>query len=120
MQQVSFDNAGEKALGASLAYDFGSAGLPGWSAGAWYTRGWDAVNPATGLAIADRKEFDVWLQYRPKEGPWKGFRFKTQYGKVWQDGNFQSSQPEFRVILDYTILFRPPITTADKKVAITK
>jgi hypothetical protein len=120
MQQVSFDNANEKALGASLAYDFGSVGLPGWSAGVWYTRGWDAIDPATALAIADRSEFDVWLQYRPKEGPWKGFRFKTQYGKVWQDGNVRETQPEFRVILDYTILFRPPITKADEKIVKAK
>jgi hypothetical protein len=115
MQQVSFDNAGEKAFGGSIAYDFGSAGLPGWSAGVWYTGGWDAVNPATGLAIADRREFDVWLQFRPKEGQWKGFRFKTQYGKVWQDGNPRDAQPEFRVIVDYTILFRPPLAEVAEK-----
>jgi hypothetical protein len=119
MQQFSFDNAGEKALGASLAYDFGSAGLPGWTAGVWYTEGWDAINAATGARIADRNEFNVWLQYRPKEGPWKGFRFKTQYSKGWQDGNVRDAQPEFRVILDYTILFRPPITE-DKKAVVAK
>jgi outer membrane porin, OprD family len=29
MQQASFDNANEKAIGGSLAYDFGTVGLPG-------------------------------------------------------------------------------------------
>ena len=29
MQQVSFDNANEKAVGGSVAYDFGTVGLPG-------------------------------------------------------------------------------------------
>ena len=41
MQQVSFDNAREKAVGASLAYDlgyaFGKYGLSGLTFGAWYT-----------------------------------------------------------------------------------
>ena len=119
MQQVSFDNANEKALGASLAYDFTSVGLPGVSAGVWFTQGRDAINPATGAAIADRKELDLWLQYRPKEGPFKGFRFKTQYGKVWQAANVEHAQPEFRVIVDYTILFRPPLE-AEKKPVVAK
>jgi len=43
MQQTSFDEAGEKAIGGSLAYDFGSEftkfGLTGLSVGAWYTHG---------------------------------------------------------------------------------
>jgi hypothetical protein len=49
MQQVSFDNAGEKAIGGSVEYDFGyafsKAGLAGVSAGAWYTHGWGAIEP---------------------------------------------------------------------------
>ncbi|MET4387674.1 hypothetical protein ABIB73_003431 [Bradyrhizobium sp. F1.4.3] len=109
MQQVSFDSAGEKAIGGSVAYDFGyAAGLPGVSTGVWYTRGWDAIDPATQLAIPNRSELDVWLQYRPTEGPLKGFRLKTQYSSLWQQGNARDVQPEFRFIVDYTVLFRPP------------
>jgi outer membrane porin, OprD family len=114
MQQVSFDNAGEKAFGASIAYDlgyaFGKYGLSGFSVGVWDTQGWGALNPATGAAIADRNELDLWLQYRPSSGPLQGFRFKTQYASVWQSGNIRNPQPELRVILDYTILLRPPIS----------
>ena len=106
MQQVSFDNANEKAVGGSLAYDFGKLGAPGLSTGAWYTHGWDAFNPGTALAIPNRDELDLWIQYRPTEGPLKGFRLKTQYSDVWQDGNMRNPQPEFRFIADYTILFR--------------
>ena len=112
MQQASFDNAREKAFGGSVAYDFGyafsAAGLSGVSVGAWYTQGWDAINPVTSLGIADRDELDVWLQYRPTEGPFKGFRLKLQYADVWQDKNKRVDQPEFRAIVDYTILLRPP------------
>jgi hypothetical protein len=112
MQQVSFDNANEKAIGVSAAYDFGYAfskyGLSGLSVGAWYTQGWDAINPTTNVGIPNRDELDLWIQYRPTEGPFKGFRLKTQYSDLWQQGSVNSVQPEFRFILDYTVLFRPP------------
>jgi len=112
MQQLSFGNAGEKAFGGSVAYDFGYAfganGLAGLSVGAWYTHGWDALNPATRLAMPNSDEFDVWVQYRPSAGPLKGFRLKTQYANAWQGGYVRGSQPEFRFIIDYTVLVRPP------------
>jgi hypothetical protein len=108
MQQVSFDNANEKAIGGSVAYDFGTLGLSGVSAGAWYTHGWDAINTSTNLGIPNRNELDLWIQYRPTEGPLKGFRLRTQYSNVWQQGNVRETQPEFRFIVDYTVLFRPP------------
>jgi hypothetical protein len=109
MQQSSFDSAGEKAIGGSAEYDFSGIGLPGVTAGAWYTRGWDTINATNGLAIPDRNELDLWLQYRATEGDFKGLRVKAQYANVWQDGNVRDTQPEFRFIVDYTILFGPPI-----------
>jgi hypothetical protein len=115
MQQVSFDNANEKAIGGSIAYDFGyafsAAGLSGLSSGAWYTHGWDAINPTTNLGIPNRNELDLWIQYRPTTGPLKGLRIKTQYSDVWQQGNVRDVQPEFRFIVDYTVLFRPPLAS---------
>jgi len=107
MQQVSFDNPREKAFGVSAAYDFGGLGLNGFSGGVWYTVGWDAFDAVKNAAIHNRNEFDVWLQYRPSEGPLKGLRIKTQYSNVWQNGNVRDTQPEFRFIVDYTVLFRP-------------
>jgi outer membrane porin, OprD family len=106
MQQVSFDNAGENAFGGRVAYDFGA--ISGLSVGAWYTQGWGAINTSTNLGIPDRRELDLWIQYRPTEGPLKGFRLKTQYSNLWQQGNVRDTQPEFRFIVDYTVLFRPP------------
>ena len=108
MQQASFDNANEKAIGGSAAFDFGTIGLSGLSTGAWYTHGWGATNPSTNLGIPDRNELDLWIQYRPTEGPLKGFRVKTQYANVWQQDNVSATQPEFRFIVDYTVLLRPP------------
>jgi hypothetical protein len=34
---------------------------------------------------------------------------KTQYANVWQDGNARSTQPEARFIVDYIVLFQPPM-----------
>ena len=73
----------------------------------FYTQGWDAINPTTNAGIPNRDELDLWIQYRPTEGPFKGFRLKTQYSDLWQEGSVNSVQPEFRFILDYTVLFRP-------------
>lgn len=113
MQQVSFDNAGEKAMGGSVAYDFGHGfgeyGLSGLAVGVWDTQGWGACNPSTRAGIPDRNEIDVWLQYRPTSGLLQGFRFKTQYSNLWQPGNARNPQSEVRVVLDYTVLFRPPL-----------
>jgi hypothetical protein len=113
MQQVSFDNPNEKAIGASIAYDFTSANsgtaLSGLSVGAWYTRGWDAFNSITNIGIPGRSELDLWIRYRPGEGPLRRLRMKMQYADVWQKDNVRSSQPEFRFIVDYTVLFRPRI-----------
>jgi hypothetical protein len=110
MQQVAFSNAGEKAIGASVAYDFGYAfrniGLDGLTAGVWYSQGWDAVDPVTNAAIPNRDEWDMWLQYRPSEGPLKGLRIKAQYSSLRQAGNVRSEQPEFRFVADYTMLVR--------------
>jgi hypothetical protein len=78
MQQLLFTNANEKAFGGSIAYDLGTVGLSGLSAGAWYTYGWDAINSSTNARIPDQKELDLWIQYRRTEGPLKGFRLKMQ------------------------------------------
>ncbi|MDQ8699240.1 OprD family outer membrane porin [Hyphomicrobium sp. LHD-15] len=108
MQQVSFDRAGEKAIGGALIYDFAwdFERLAGLTVGAWYSSGWDAINPTTGASLADREEFDLWMQYRPTQGPYKGLRTKVQYSDVWQDGNVRDTQPEIRMVVDYTLLFK--------------
>jgi hypothetical protein len=116
MQEASFDYAGEKAFGGSIAYDFSYpfVGLSGLSAGVWYTRGWDAINPITKSGIPDREELDLWAQYRPSEGPLKGLRVKVQYADVWQNDNVRADQPEFRFIVDYTVLFRADSGLAER------
>ena len=71
--------------------------------------------PGDRPAIADRRELDLWVQYRPSDGPLKGLRVRTHYSEVWQDGNVRNPQPEFRFIVDYTVLFRPPSIRAPRR-----
>jgi hypothetical protein len=95
MQQVSFDDANEKALGASLAYDFGYAfdkyGLSGLTVGFWdrrpilrpeieliaVTQGWNATNPTTGAPIHN------YPQKRPQKRTSTGAFSSGQGGKQY-------------------------------------
>jgi hypothetical protein len=61
------------------------------------------------MAIPNRNELDLWAQYRPTSGQLQGFRPRLQYSDLWQEGNMRNPQPEFRIVVDYTVLFRPPI-----------
>jgi hypothetical protein len=94
----------------SVGHAFGEYCLSGLTTGIWDTQGWGAVTPSTGERIADGNELDFWLQYRPSSGPLQGFRVKTQYEDIWQQGNSRNPQAECRVIVDYTVLFRPALT----------
>ena len=109
MQQVTFDNANEKAIGSSIAYEYGAFGLSGLSTGVWYTHGWGAINPSTNSGIPNRNELDLWIQYRPTEGPLKGFRIKIEFNNVWQLGNVSNTQPQLQFVVDYTVLILPPL-----------
>lgn len=68
-----FDRAGETAWGVKVTYDFKGLGLPGLIAYFWFAQGTGSINPATGLGVPDRREydFDVALHFRRPlaEGP---------------------------------------------------
>jgi hypothetical protein len=107
MQQVSFDRAGEDAVVVGAAYDFTRHGWDGLSVGASLGHGVDAINPTTGDGLPDRTEYDIFLQYRPAQGHWQGFRFQAKYANVFGDGlGVRSHQPELRLIADYAVLLK--------------
>jgi hypothetical protein len=43
---------------------------------------------------------------------------RAQHANVWQDGNVNSTQAEFRFIVDHTVLFRAPIEKTGDKTTI--
>jgi len=76
-----FNLPNQKAVKVGLSYDFGRVGMPGFSGILNYARGYDARNPVTGASLDDDEEFDVTLDFRPRQAPWKGswLRLRTAY-----------------------------------------
>ena len=67
-----FDQAREKAVGVTVAYDFSKRVIPGLSAYITIASGWDAINPATKATAPNQTEYDVTVDYRPRwrKGLW--------------------------------------------------
>jgi hypothetical protein len=92
----NFNNAGEKAYGAGITYDFSRLGLTGVRAFAAYaygimpTRRWE-------------EEFNATVDYRIRTGPLKNFWLRLRYAH--NASNTAVPTEDFRVILNYTVNF---------------
>ena len=85
-----------------------------WAAGGWLAFRSGLIGDVFGVHIAGYTSQPIFAPPdEPTEGPLKGFRLKTQYANVWPQGNVRETQPEFRFIVDYTVLFRPPPSAAN-------
>ena len=115
MQQVSFDNAGKKALGGSIAYDFGHAfakyGLSGLSLGLWDTQGCARVTRPPGPASGPQRT-QYLAAIPPDIGSAPRLPLQNPVFRHLAGGNTRNPQSELRVVLDYTVLFRPPLQYA--------
>ncbi len=98
----NFDRAGEDAWGLGLSYHFKGIGLPGLSAFAKYSRGYNARNPDTGLSLADREEVNLTIDYRLQRGRFRGFWIRLRGAYVNEIGT-SDEQKQFRVIFNYDI-----------------
>jgi hypothetical protein len=84
MLEQSFENAGEKAVGANVAYDSGHAYSPvrvaGLSAGVLYSQESSAINPSSASRIHRLDKLYSGIQYLPSDGPPKDWvqRLTTQ------------------------------------------
>ena len=97
LMQRSFNLANEKAYLASVSYDFSRHGLEGLSTIMNFVAGFDGE--LDGVSV-DRKEVDLTVDYRIKDGSLKNFwlRFRGS----WLDEDFADSDgTDFRVILRY-------------------
>jgi len=65
-----FYSAGQKAFLFGAAYDFKAAGAPGLMLAGNIATGFDAINPATGAAVANSTEYDIDLNYRFSDKSW--------------------------------------------------
>ena len=99
LMQRSFNLADEKAFLASATYDFSRHGLDGLSMIMNFVVGFDGE--LAGVSV-DRKEVDLTVDYRIKEGSLKNFwlRFRGS----WLDEDFADSDgTDYRIILRYDI-----------------
>jgi hypothetical protein len=104
MQQLSFDRAGEDAVGVGATLAFGMIGLKDVTATAWYVWGWDAINSITNAPLPDQEELNLSLRYKATEGRHKGLSVWARYSDVYSKGaNVRDDQPEFRFIVDYSV-----------------
>ena len=100
--QRDFFRADEDAWLVGLSYTFSRLGLPGLSAFANYARGVDARDADTGEVLGDHTEFDLTLDYRVKEGIWRGLWLRLR-GSVLKEDAADERSKEVRIILNYSI-----------------
>jgi len=92
-----FNRAGEKSLRLSLSVK--RRDWEAWSGFLNIVTGWDAIEASTGENLSDITEYDLTVDYRPREGPARDlwFRLRGAYA-AFRDG---TARWNVRVILNY-------------------
>lgn len=104
MQRADFDRANEKALLLGLSFNsrlFSSAGL---STFINIAHGTDAKDPATGLNLPDRTEYDITVDWKPPEGVLEGLWVRARYNHIDNEGDGANNY-DYRLVLNYTLPF---------------
>jgi len=105
LMQVAFNTAGEKAWGIGGSVNFASLGAPGLSAAAVYASGRDRINAGSGVAIPDRNETNVRVDYAFAKGSaLEGLAATLRYSWLHQDGSPQTA-PQLRAYVNYDVRF---------------
>lgn len=99
-----FNAAGQKAVLIGAAYDFRAQNLPGLTLGGQIATGWDAINPATGAAVANSTEYDLDLNYRFTDKSWPKWAqplwLRMRAGVLVPSGGGARTE-NYRIILNY-------------------
>ena len=95
--QRTFNAPDEKALLASISYDFSGLGVDGLSAILNFAAGFDAKRLG---GRSDAQEVDVTIDYRPKKGWLRNFWLRVRGSWLHQESAAQDGT-DFRVILRY-------------------
>ncbi len=97
-----FDHAGETAWGVKVSYDFKGLGLPGLTAFFWYAQGTGLIDPTTGVAAPDEREYDFDVTYTFQSGRLKGLQIKARAALIDLEGT-PGLLPDVRLILNWPI-----------------
>jgi len=107
VQQLSFDNAGEEAAGVGAVLKLDKIGLKDVTGTAFFVWGWDAINPTTHASLPNEQELNFALRWQPSDERWKGLSVWARYSDIFSTGSARDTQPELRIIVDYTIPLLP-------------
>lgn len=111
MQSLDFNRAGETAVTLGLTYDLKGVGLPGLVFFASGTYGANAVEPTTGGALSDNREYDLELAYRADALPvadWlKPLQLRNRVAFVERSlGSTHEAYTEYRIQLNYELTWK--------------
>lgn len=106
-----FNRAGETAFLVEAAFDFAALKLPGLSFFTDAVFGRNAIDPARGLRLSDRNEYDFTVDYRFSAGNWpehlKPLWLRARAVFVDETlGGFKNMTTDYRFILNYERIFR--------------
>ena len=96
-----FDRAGENAWVFGLSADLSGVGAKGLSGFVSFANG-DTPNSGS-AASPDQDEFDITLDYRPKQGLLKGLWLRARAGWLDQSGAGAQDQAEYQFVMNYEV-----------------
>jgi hypothetical protein len=105
LDQLNFNEAGEKTIVVGAAYDLSHLITDGLKVQTRYGWAWDAVDAPSGKPLTRQNEFNVELEYLPMSGPFENIHVQIFYSAVELPGNppGQTQQPQARGIVTYLV-----------------
>jgi hypothetical protein len=94
-------SVGDELVGGFDTWNVG-LGLPGLIAYFWFAEGTGAINPATGLGVPDRQEYDFDVAYTFPSGCLKGLQLRTRVALNDLEGT-PGLLPDVRLILNWPL-----------------
>jgi len=105
LDQLNFNEAGEKTVVVGAAYDLSKLLIDGLKVQTRYAWAWDAVDAPSGKPLTRQNEFNVELEYLPASGPFENIHVQVFYSMVELPGNppGETQQPQVRGIVTYLV-----------------
>ncbi len=105
LDQLNFNEAGQKTAVVGAAYDLSHLVLDGLKLQTRYGWAWDAVDAPSGSPLTRQNEFNVELEYLPTAGPLRNIHVQVFYSMVELPNNpaGETQQPQARGIVTYLV-----------------
>jgi hypothetical protein len=105
LDQLDFNEAGERTVVIGAAYDLSNVIFDGLKVATRYGWARDAVDAQSGAPLSRQNEFNFEVEYLPTSGPLENIHAQIFYSAVELPGNppSQTNQPQLRGIVTYLI-----------------